>query len=99
MGRSRRKDKELDPEVLEQWEEIWDKQREYLFSESARRLRKELDSKKRSLSSKDGRRGRSCRKAKELGLQDRKRGRRCRKVKELDPEVLKKCEEVPQWPL
>ena len=41
MRRSRRKDKELDPEVLRQREEIWDKQREYLFFESARRLRKE----------------------------------------------------------
>ena len=48
MGRSRRKDKELDPEVLKQREEIWDKQREYLFSESARRLRKELEREERA---------------------------------------------------
>ena len=41
MGRSRRKHMKLDPEVLRQGEEILDKQREYLFSESARRLRKE----------------------------------------------------------
>ena len=51
MGRSRRKAKELDPEVLKQREEVWDKQRGYLLSESERRLKRELDSKKRSLSS------------------------------------------------
>ena len=57
MGRSRRKDKELDPEVFNQREEIWDKQREYLFSESAGRLRKEKETENR---------GKSCRKVKEL---------------------------------
>ena len=51
MGRSRRRKMELTPEELKLREEIWDRQAEYMYSESTRRLRQELDNKKRSLSS------------------------------------------------
>ena len=51
MGRNRRRDKELTPADIKLREEVWDRQAEKMLSESARRLRRALDSNKRSLSS------------------------------------------------